>query len=144
MKRKAILIWELVLYTLMAAIIFLIGIISLRSYYTFEFDMKYEQMIFIDAALEHYAANHLMVDEEDTYIDEDGKTVSKYQKIYPEKLDELIELGYISEIENMEDFTYTPHKKGEHYIYYELKTKKPFSNGYAISPGSTRSIYMAE
>jgi hypothetical protein len=144
MKRKAILMWELVLYTLMTAIIFLVGIVSLRSYYSFQFDVKREQMVFIDAALEDYAVNHLMVDEKDTYIDEDGKTVSKNQKTYPEKLDELIDLGYINEIENMEDFTYTPHKEGEHYTYYELKTKKPLSNSYFISPGSTRSEYMAD
>ena len=75
---------------------------------------------------------------------EKNNIVDKKQKTYPEKLDELIDLGYINHIENIDDFEYKPYKKDNYYIYYELKIKKPLSNSYYISEGSKRSEYIAK
>ena len=96
----------------------------------------------LDVALERYSTDHLMI--KDVYMDNENNIVDKKQKTYPEKLDELIDLGYINHIENIDDFEYKPYKKDNYYIYYELKIKKPLSNSYYISEGSKRSEYIAK
>lgn len=142
MNKKAFLEWELILYLSIMLILCLVGIFSFTNYATAKFDIQKEQINNLDVALERYSTDHLMI--KDVYMDNENNIVDKKQKTYPEKLDELIDLGYINHIENIDDFEYKPYKKDNYYIYYELKIKKPLSNSYYISEGSKRSEYIAK
>lgn len=84
-----------------------------------KFDIQKEQINNLDVALERYSTDHLMI--KDVYIDNENNIVDKKQKTYPEKLDELIDLGYINHIENIDDFEYKPYKKRQ--LLYLLWTK---------------------
>lgn len=142
MNRKAFLEWDLLLYIYILLSFCLIGIFSFRTYSQYLFDIKTEQLNIIDSALARYSKDHLMIKE--VYMDKENNIVTKKQQTYPEKLDNLVDLGYINNIGNIDDFEYKPYKKADQYIYYELKIKKPLSNAYYISEGSKRSEYIAK
>lgn len=142
MNRKAFLEWDLLLYLYIVLTLCLVGIFFLRTYSQFQFDIKLEELNALDSALARYSNDHLIIKE--VYMDQENNIITKKQQTYPEKLDKLVDLGYINYIENIDDFEYKPYKKADQYIYYELKIKKPLSNAYYISEGSKRSKYIAE
>lgn len=139
MNRKAFLEWDLLLYLYIVLTLCLVGIFFLRTYSQFQFDIKLEELNALDSALARYSNDHLIIKE--VYMDQENNIITKKQQTYPEKLDKLVDLGYINYIENIDDFEYKPYKKADQYIYYELKIKKPLSNAYYISEGSK---YIAE
>ena len=134
MNRKAFLEWDLLLYLYIVLTLCLVGIFFFRTYSQFQFDIKLEELNALDSALARYSNDHLIIKE--VYMDQENNIITKKQQTYPEKLDKLVDLGYINYIENIDDFEYKPYKKADQYIYYELKIKKPLSNAYYISEGS--------
>ena len=126
MNRKAFLEWDLLLYLYIVLTLCLVGIFFFRTYSQFQFDIKLEELNALDSALARYSNDHLIIKE--VYMDQENNIITKKQQTYPEKLDKLVDLGYINYIENIDDFEYKPYKKADQYIYYELKIKKPLSN----------------
>lgn len=149
MKRKGIILFEAMIAIVIMIIVYGIGTVSFRSYYSAQFDERKIQCDTIDRALEGYAKNHLVIKTMEK--DEQGNEKAVYQKTYPSTLDELEKLGYLNHFKDIDsdDFNYTPHQEKtygdtQNYTYYELKVKIPNGTGYYTSPGSSRSKYMAE
>lgn len=148
-KRKGIILFEVMLTIAIMLVVYGIGAMSFRSYYSAQLAERKMQCDMIDRALEGYAKNHLAVKTMEK--DKDGNETAIYQKTYPATLNELEKLGYLNHFRDMDedDFKYTPHREKtygntQNYTYYELKVKVPNGEGYYTSPGSARSKYISE
>lgn len=86
----------------------------------------------IDNALETYAQSHRSVITGSTRQSATtGKVYYEQGRLYPEKLDELWDLGYVSPQVNHNKFTYQSWTKSDGSMSYSLTAKAPNGSTYA-------------
>ena len=147
-KRKAILLIDVVLTICLVMILFYVTDLSLKNYYSAQYDQRKIQCEILDGALEGYGSKHLAI--KTIEHDAEGKEKIVYQKTYPKDINELEKTGYVKLLsdDDMKLFKYIPKEETtygdiKNITYYELKVKIPNTNTYYTSPGSDRSKYIA-
>lgn len=141
MKKRGILLYQLVLVLLITLIVFGIGVTTgnnvMKNVRT---DNLRSQCNIIDRSLEAYAKSHRGVTTTSVTYNSEGKVSYTQNRQYPENLTELGEIqdkGYFSTSIDLTKFTYSMAQVSDGTMVYKLEVHLPDGTVYT-SPGSNK------